>query len=67
LSKKAPAGTSTELLTTYAVAKLVGVHSTRTIRRAIESGKLRAVFNAATGRYYVSRRDADRFKKARER
>jgi hypothetical protein len=39
---------STELLTTYAVAKRAGVKSTRTIRRWIQTGKLSATFNERT-------------------
>jgi|GraSoiStandDraft_1057264.scaffolds.fasta_scaffold645795_2 excisionase family DNA binding protein len=45
-------------LTTYAMAKLLGV-SSRTVRRRIEDGTIKAT-RASNGRFYISQREADR-------
>jgi excisionase family DNA binding protein len=48
-------------MTTMAVSKRLGVHS-RTVRRWIESGRLRAT-RRKTGRYYVRVTDVDRLER----
>jgi excisionase family DNA binding protein len=45
-------------LTTYAMAKRLGV-SSRTVRRRIKDGAIKAT-RSRNGRYYVSAREADR-------